>query len=148
MWRDKHDPAAVFMDQRREVHPDIVAVWAYLPFASGTFQTVNWDPPHMVYTVEGKPSFMTEKFGLLQRETWPRDLALAFLEIWRVLKPTGVLLFKWNDNHIPAKKVLALFPVQYKFGSIVGGSRGVRRRGSTQPRSQTWWFCFQKGDDT
>jgi|WetSurMetagenome_2_1015567.scaffolds.fasta_scaffold11738_2 hypothetical protein len=144
MWSDKNDGDAVFVDQRREVHPDVIAVWAYLPFQDGVFPVVNWDPPHMIYSVEGKPSFLTEKFGLLQRETWPRDLKIAFCEIWRVTKPTGVVLFKWNDNHVSAKKVLALFPVKHKFGSIVGGSRGVRRRGSTEPRSRTWWFCFVK----
>jgi hypothetical protein len=147
MWRDKADPDAVFIDQRREVRPDVIAVWAFLPFVPGTFKVANWDPPHMIYFVKDKPSFLTEKFGLLQKETWPRDLRVAFDEIWSMLEPTGVLLFKWNDNHIPAKKVLALFPVQHKFGSIVGGSRGVRRRGSTEPRSRTWWFTFLKLPD-
>ena len=100
MWLNKQDPAAVFLDQRREVKPEVVAVWQYLPFSDGVFPIVNWDPPHMVYRVEGKPSFLSEKFGLLEREAWQRDLKLAFAELMRVLAPGGVLLLKWNDNHI------------------------------------------------
>ncbi len=144
MWFDKQDSAAVFLDKRREVEPDVVAVWQALPFPDGSFQVVNWDPPHMVYRVEGKPSFMTTRFGLLERETWPRDLKLAFEELMRVLVPGGVLLLKWNDNHIRAKRLLALFPVKPKFGSQVGGSRGFRHKGSAEPRSTTSWFCFVK----
>jgi hypothetical protein len=144
MWNNKKDPDAVFIDMRREVKPDVICCWQYLPFKSKAFRVINYDPPHMVYRVEGKPSFLTEKFGLLERETWPRDLKLAFNELWRVLKRDGTLLFKWNDNHIPTKKVLALAPVKHKFGTPVGGSRGFRNKHSKEPRSTTFWFCFVK----
>ena len=144
MWIDKKDPDAVFIDQRREVKPDIVCRWQYLPFKDEVFDVDNFDPPQMVYRVEGKPSFLTDKFGLLERETWPKDLRLAFDELWRVLKPNGVLLLKWNDNHISTKRILALFPVAPKFGTVVGGSRGFRNKHSKEPRSTTSWFCFVK----
>ncbi len=124
MWLDKQDSAAVFLDSRREVEPDVVGVWQALPFPDGSFAVVNWNPPHMVYRVEGKPSFTVERFGLLERETRPRDLKLAFEELLRVLVPGGVLLLKWSDNHVSAKGLLALFPVKPKFGSKVGGSSG------------------------
>jgi hypothetical protein len=35
-----------------------------------------------------------------------------------------------------------LFPVPPLFGHAVGGSSGVRRKGSKEPRSQTSWFCL------
>jgi hypothetical protein len=100
----------------------------------------------MLYSVEGKPSFLTEKFGLLERETWPKDLFSAFEELMRVLKPHGTLLFKWNNNHISNKRLLAVLPISPKFGSQVGGSRGVKRKGSLEPRSTTSWFTFTKSD--
>ena len=77
MWNNKEDPDAVFIDLRREVKPDVICSWQHLPFKNKTFRVINFDPPHMVYRVEGKPSFLTEKFGLLERETWPRDMKLA-----------------------------------------------------------------------
>lgn len=144
MWTDKHDPDTIFIDIRREVGPDVICSWQYLPFKNRTFRLINFDPPQMVYRVEGKPSFLTEKYGLLERETWPRDLTLAFNELWRVLKRNSTLLLKWNDNHIPAKKLLALFKIKPKFGTPVGGSRGFRNKHSKEPRSTTSWFCFVK----
>jgi len=144
MWFNKHDPDTIFIDQRREVKPDVICCWQQLPFKDSFFDLVNFDPPHMVYRVEGKPSFLTEKFGLLERETWPRDLALAFNELMRVLKPSHTLLLKWNDNHISDKRLLACFPVKPKFGTVVGGSRGFRNKHSQEPRSRTSWFCWLK----
>ena len=147
MWLNKQDPDAVFLDRRREVKPDVVAVWQALPFPNEVFTVVNWDPPHMVYRVEGKPSFLTDRIGLLERETWPADLKNAFDELMRVVSPGGILLLKWNDNHIRAKRLLSLFKARPKFGSQVGGSRGFRTKRSNEPRSTTSWFCFIKEEN-
>ena len=144
MWIDKKDPNAVFIDQRREVKPNIVCIWQHLPFRNGLFKTVNFDPPHMLYRVKDKPSFLTEKFGLLEPETWQNDLRLAFDEFMRVLNPEGILLFKWNNNHVSVNRVLNCFPFKPKFGSQVGGSRGFRSKTSKEPRSITSWFYFEK----
>lgn len=144
MWTDPQDLDAVFIDLRREVKPDVVCCWQFLPFKNKSFTLANFDPPHMVYFVEGKPSFLTERFGLLNRLTWQKDMKDGFNEIIRVLKPDCPLLFKWNNNHIATKRILACFSLQPKFGSTVNGSRGFRRKGSLEPRSQTFWFCFIK----
>jgi ubiquinone/menaquinone biosynthesis C-methylase UbiE len=144
MWIDKKDPDAVFIDQRHSVKPDIVCRWQQLPFRDASFSCVNFDPPHMLYSVEGKPSFLAEKFGMLEPETWKADLSQAFNELMRVLEPGGVLLLKWNDNHISTKRLLACFPFAPKFGTPIGGSRGLRNKRSKQPRSTTSWFCFVK----
>lgn len=149
MWTDKKDPDTVFIDQRREVKPDVVCVWQYLPFVDGAFKVDNWDPPQMLYKSKCKPMGFNfeEKYGLLQPETWQSDFRKAFAELMRVLEPEGSLLLKWNNNHVSDKRLLACFPVKPKFGTQVGGSRGVRRRGSTEPRSVTTWFYFMKPRD-
>lgn len=144
MWVDKKDPEAIFVDQRREVKPDIVCVWQHLPFKEGVFRTVNFDPPHMLYRVKDKPSFLTEKFGLLEPETWQSDLRKAFDEFMRVLEDSGDLLFKWNDNHVSNRRVLECFPFKPKFGSQIGGSRGFKNKRCKEPRSTTSWFFFTK----
>lgn len=144
MWFDKADPEAIFIDQRREVRPDIVCRWQNLPFKDGSFHVANIDPPHMLYRVKGKPSFLTERYGLLEPETWQSDFKKMFVELMRVLDSNGVLLLKWNDNHISNKRLLANFPVKPKFGTVVGGSRGFRNKHSKEPRSRTSWFCFTK----
>jgi hypothetical protein len=40
----------------------------------------------------------------------------------RVLKPDGVLVFKWNECHIPLKEIIALAPKQPLFGQRGGRS--------------------------
>lgn len=144
MWVDKKDPDAVFIDERREVKPNIVCVWQYLPFRNGVFKQDNWDPPHMLYSVEGKPSFMAERFGMLKPETWQSDFRQAFDELMRVLEPEGMLYLKWNNNHVSDKRMLACLPFKPKFCSQVGGSRGFRSKTSKEPRSITSWFFFTK----
>jgi hypothetical protein len=146
MWIDKQDPDTVYMDKRREVKPDIICVWQHLPFKDGVFKTVNFDPPHMLYVSKGKPMGFNfaEKFGVLEPETWQRDLREAFDEFMRVLGPDETLLLKWNDNHISNSRMLACLPFKPKFGSQVRESKGVRRKGSNDPRSVTSWFFFSK----
>jgi hypothetical protein len=146
MWIDKKDPDTVYMDKRREVKPDIICVWQNLPFVEGKFRTVVADFPHMLYVSKGKPMGFNfaEKYGLLEPETWQRDLRQAFDEFMRVLEPLGNLQLKWNDNHISNGRFLACFPFKPKFGSQVRFSNGVKRKGSTEPRSVTSWFYFER----
>jgi hypothetical protein len=147
MWTNPKDPDTVFMDERQCVKPDIVCVWQNLPFKKGVFSAVNWDPPHMLYESKGKPMAFNfkEKYGLLQPETWQSDFRHAWLEFMRVLKPESCLLMKWNNNHITDKRLLAVFPIQPKFTCVrITSSRGVRRPGTTEPRSITSFYYWMK----
>lgn len=147
MWLNKQDENTIFIDKRRNVKPDIICVWQALPFKDGQFKFANFDPPQMLYASKGEPMAFNfeEKYGLLNRETWQTDLAQAFAELMRVLTADGMLYLKWNDNHVSVKRLLACFPIEPKFYSKVGGSRGVKRKGGTEPRSVTYWFFFLKG---
>ena len=50
----------------------------------------------------------------------------------RVLKPNGVLIFKWNEVEVPISKILHLFGKQPLFGHASG------------KRMNTHWMCFMK----
>lgn len=81
-----------------------------------TFDLVVFDPPHLIRA--GKTSWLAKKYGTLDLMGWPHELHQAFQEIMRVLKPTGVLLFKWNEDQIPAKEVFKAFGYQPILGDM------------------------------
>jgi len=70
----------------------------------------------------------------LQPETWQGDLKRAFKEFWRLLKPFGVLIFKWGDDRIKVKHLFPLFPEKPLFGQTTTGGKYAK----------TYWFCFMK----
>ncbi len=63
-------------------------------------------PPHLIRV--GKNSWMFKKYGALNKDSWREDLSKGFSEAFRVLRPGGTLLFKWNETQIPVKQILAL----------------------------------------
>jgi hypothetical protein len=116
-WFDKQDERAVFSDIRAEQHtlcdgrklvisPDVIADFRALPFASSSFPVVVFDPPHLERV--GENAWMGKKYGKLNRETWRDDLRAGFDEAFRVLRPHGVLIFKWNETQIPVSQILEL----------------------------------------
>lgn len=144
-WFDRKNPNALFVDQRRvepvsvgngknarifDVQPDIVMDFRKLDLPDESFSLVVFDPPH--FTSLGKKSYMAIKYGILNKDTWRDDLARGFAECFRVLKPNGVLIFKWNEHDIRLKEVLKLTPVKPLFG---------HPSGKTQ---LTHWVTFMK----
>jgi len=116
-WIDKQDDRAVFTDRREEQHvlcdgrtlqisPDIIADFRALPFADNTFAQVVFDPPHLDRV--GENAWMKKKYCALDKKTWPDDIRAGFAEAFRVLRPHGTLIFKWNETQIPVSKVIAL----------------------------------------
>ncbi|MEQ9769425.1 class I SAM-dependent methyltransferase [Pectobacterium jejuense] len=143
-WFDKSDSRAVFSDIRRERHvlcdgrsleinPDVIADFRALPFDDTQFSLVVFDPPHLLRA--GESSWLRKKYGALDRETWQEDLRAGFSEAFRVLRPLGTLIFKWNETQIPVRDVLELTDQRPAFGHLSG------------KRSNTHWICFLKGED-
>ena len=148
MWFDKDNPLALFQDKRQEtvewtcrdsgraprerkleVKPDIVGDFTDMKFPSDTFSLVVFDPPH--FDSLGENSRTAQLYGRLFGN-WESDLAAGFRECFRVLKPCGVLVFKWNSNDIEVNRVLALSPVPPLFGHTTGR------------QSKTHWVTFMK----
>jgi SAM-dependent methyltransferase len=141
-WFDKQNPDTLYLDNRTlpptlmsngatlTVAPDLVMDFRKLELPDESFSLVVFDPPHVLNA--GDKSFLAKKYGYLQRDTWAVDLRRGFAECFRVLKPDGVLVFKWNEMHIPLKEILALTPMQPLFGNRGGKA------------AKTHWIVFIK----
>jgi len=148
-WFDKNDSRAVFVDNRMERHtlpdvsssggsrelvvsPSTQADFTALPFPTASFSLVVFDPPH--FERNGVRSWVGLKYGTL-RGDWPNTLRLGFAECFRVLRPSGVLIFKWCSDEIPVSRILALTPERPLFGHKSGKN------------SKTHWVAFIKTED-
>lgn len=147
MWFNKKHPNAIYIDNRKlgkgifsthpnfEVAPDILMDFRKMKFKDNSFSLVVWDPPHMLSLT--KNSYMAKKYGILNKETYKKDLQLGFKECLRVLKKNGILVFKWSEaessrkRSISAYDVIRFFEVQPLFGSRSG-------------KGNTHWFCYMK----
>lgn len=142
---NREDPRVLFVDNRTvapktlgrgesarvfEVQPDIVADFRDLPFTDASFPVVVFDPPHLLQP--GPKSYMGEKYGALDPKHWRDDLKKGFAECFRVLRPEGVLIFKWNETDIQVHEILKLTPHAPLFG---------HRTGKTH---RTHWVAFIK----
>lgn len=136
-WFDKENPDVTFMDCRQyyeelptghviNVNPDVVADFRDMPFEDNEFDLVVFDPPHLIHA--GENSWLAKKYGKLD-ELWSEDIRQGFAECMRVLRPSGTLIFKWNEEQIPLSDVLEAIGEQPLFGN---------------KRSKTHWLVFMK----
>lgn len=144
---DKRDPRVLGMDIRTvprhriesngsyfEVRPDVVGDFRDMPFKDESFSLVVFDPPHLRC---GETSFMFHKYGSLDAK-WEDNLRKGFAECFRVLKPNGVLVFKWCDSFRSIDKVLELTPQRPVLSHAVS-SRSEKRH--------TYFVIFIKGEN-
>lgn len=143
-WFDKLNPNVIFGDIRKaehtlcdgrslEVNPDIEMDFRNMPFDDESFHAVVFDPPHLVHV--GDQSWLALKYGKLN-QNYKEDLAKGFAECFRVLKPFGMLIFKWNETQIKVSEILALTDQKPLFGHPSG------------KRSNTHWIGFMKMEDS
>ena len=140
---DKKDDRVLFCDNRQlktilcdgrdyEINPDVLADFTALPFEDDTFSLVVFDPPHLLHNTESEiTGWQQIKYGALTGDC-KSELRKGFAECFRVLKPDGVLIFKWNETNIKVSEILKLTPVK----PLVGHKSGKR--------SNTHWICFIK----
>ena len=137
MWFDKHHPNCIYLDQRPECEPDIVGDFRDLKqFPDETFKLIVFDPPHLVFEGGKRLSNMQQEFGELNPETWQSDIKNGFLELWRILKPRGVLIFKWSNQCYSCADVMKTFPSAPLFYQVSTANKSAS--------SKTLWFCFMK----
>ena len=145
-WFDRSDSRAIFVDNRRERHelvdssskggsrtlviePDQISDFTALPFEDGSFAMVVFDPPHLVRN--GPTGWQAKKYGKLPKE-WRDLIQRGFAECFRVLKPEGTLIFKWNEQEIPVSQVLACTTERPLIGNRCGKT------------SKSHWLVFMK----
>lgn len=139
-WFDRKDPRVTFGDIRSESHtlcdgrsleiaPDQVMDFRALPFENESFYFVSFDPPHLRHA--GQESWLRKKYGVLS-DDWREDLRQGFSECFRVLKPYGTLIFKWNETQIKTSEILALTDQK----PLLGHGSGAR--------AKTHWVSFLK----
>ena len=148
-WFYRQNPDVVFCDKRRESHtlidrsstggsrtliidPDLQADFTDLPFPDSSFALVVFDPPHLIRN--GRNSWLAKKYGKLGAG-WRDDLRKGFAEGFRILKPEGVLIFKWNEHDIPVSQVLALTPEKPLIGNRCGKA------------AKSHWIVFMKSNN-
>jgi SAM-dependent methyltransferase len=144
-WFDKKNPDVLFVDKRvmkptligsgknarvRRCLPDKVMDFRSLKLPDNIYSLVVFDPPHL--KTLGKNSYTAAMYGVLDKKNWQEDICKGFAECFRVLKPDGILIFKWCEYEIPLREVLALTPNKPLFG---------HPSGKTQ---KTHWVAFMK----
>jgi len=143
-WFDKQNENALFVDIRSGVFqrnhsdtprspvvvsPDAQCSFSNLPFPSDTFYHVVFDPPHIV---ESSASGNVAKYYGVFKWGWRNELRMGFSECFRVLKPGGTLVFKWNEISIPIEDILELTGEAPLYGHRSG------------KLSKTHWLSFLK----
>jgi|TARA_Y100000289_G_C3895167_1_gene136085 23S rRNA G2069 N7-methylase RlmK/C1962 C5-methylase RlmI len=142
MWFDKEDKRALYLDIRRETHidsypcgtktniinPDFIGDFTDIKQPNESFYLVVFDPPHIKRNKLGQ---ITKKYGNLQGD-WREMIRQGFKECFRILKPNGTLIFKWNEVQFPIKDILKLTQHKPLFGHKSG------------KKMQTHWVTFIK----
>ena len=143
-WFDKTDCRALFVDKRAGVFqrtdsdrprapvvvaPDWQGSFTDLPFPDDTFEHVVFDPPHIVSSCAS--GNIAKYYGVLNGD-WRDELRQGFAECFRVLRPGGTLIFKWNEVSVPVREILLLTPETPLYGHKSGKA------------SKTHWVAFLK----
>lgn len=143
MWFDKTNPLAHFIDNRNiepimvgkgrnarrfSVQPDTIMDFTNMDFDDNTFYLTVFDPPHMRNNAAG---YMSVKYGKLPKE-WESYLRAGLDECFRVTRPGGVIVFKWNEVYVSTNALIAALGRQPLFGH------------TTNNKGNTKWFCFIK----
>lgn len=150
IWFDKNNNDAIYLDnrvvndeiiwtskdgkqsRRLTVNPDVIADFTDMPFESDSFYLVVFDPPHLVRA--GEDSWLNKKYGRLEGD-WPSMIRDGFNECMRVLKPNGVLIFKWAEVDIKIKEIISIIGKDPLFGNRSG------------KHMSTHWMVFMKDGD-
>ncbi len=149
MWFNKKHPNALYIDNRIlpkgqissdhknfQVNPDYVMDFRKMKFKKESFSLVVFDPPHL--SSLSPRSWTAKKYGVLTEKNWKEYIKEGFDECWRVLKPNGVLIFKWSEAESSKSRSKTVSQVVEVIGRypLFGHKSGKV--------SKTHWLCFMK----
>lgn len=151
MWFQKNEEHTIYCDKRKEefegdfgkalnsngkqkhrhlvIDPDVQCDFTDLPFADNYFSLVVFDPPHIPNLTEA--SWMRKSYGSLDGD-WKPMIKQGFAECMRVLKPEGVLIFKWSDVSVSTREIINVIGTEPLFDHRSG------------KKMNTHWMCFMK----
>lgn len=146
IWFNKNHPRAIYCDKRSgkyqkqfgkghgglktlNIDPDVICDFTDLPFENNTFALVVFDPPHMKNLSE--MSWIRAAYGVLE-DGWQSMIRDGFNECMRILKPDGILIFKWSEVQFPTTDILNAIGQRPLFGHHSG------------KKMNTNWLCFMK----
>lgn len=168
IWENKAHPNVIYLDIRsdKQLAEDHESLEKYEFYAKGwnpeipttegdfrklhypdnSFKLIVFDPPFKNF---GRFTF-TKKYGCLNNDQLDTLIGAGFKELWRVLQPYGILIFKWNNSVHSIEKVSKLFPAEPLFSQIskAGKECPYGKKCSVDKlkkrTSQTYWFTFMK----
>lgn len=152
IWYQKNHPFVTFMDIRSgsfntktinmpfkssrkfKIEPDVVSEWKDAPFPDNSFDMIIFDPPHLIWKHNKKPSSMDKAYGYFTIDTWRNEMKQGIDKLFKILKPEGIFILKWCEVGASIDDVLKLFPYKPLFGS------NTKSKGHTA----NYWIVFLK----
>ena len=125
--------SGVFVDKRAEMRPDVVANWTALPFKSGWFDLVVFDPPHGNMSA----SHFAERYGHVTVAQLMADILAGAREARRVTRARGLMALKWATHDVGLHRVLNHLP---GWEPLFGHKIGVR----TRHKSDVFWCLLRR----
>lgn len=152
MWYDKKYSDCIYMDKRKgkfradsykdnpkfeklewDIRPTVQAVWEKLPFRDEVFDQVLFDPPHKI---GNSYSVFSDKYGQLELWGWQKQLYNASKEFLRVLKPKGLLFFKWAETCKASDRAIKVIEA--------GGFKPLFGSNTTSGKTSAVWVTYCK----
>jgi hypothetical protein len=145
-WFDRQHQDAVYLDKRQESHTltdRSSAGGARELVISRTWWATSPTCPSMTDRSRSSCSILPTSLATERRDGWPRntdrsggnwrdDIRAGFSECFRVLRPDGTFIFKWNEHSITVSEVLSLTPHKPLFGNRCGKT------------AKSHWIVFMK----
>ena len=163
-WRGSTRPV-IGMDINARFRPNVIGDNLFMPFCSGCFDVVVYDPPHIPNQGKDRQKDFNTRFGLVLKSSAENGYNFTHLfhpfarEAYTVLKPEGILFCKITDyvhNHrlqwahvelIQAAVSIGFQPcdciVKVRKGPIVDPKWKVSHHAR---RHHCYWLIFRKSN--
>jgi len=159
MWQTKKAEDIIYIDIEKQlkIKPTIFADNTNTPFLSEIFDTIFYDPPHIIGKDDSdllgigklrlKELKATEHrlhtyYGLCYVQTVNDMIKMLYhaqKEFKRILKQDGLLWLKWNEVNMPLKRIIRIFTDWTVLMEI-----NVTDPTHTMGKAQTYWICLTK----